>query len=70
MTNFFLPVYFLAIRDGWISGMAGPDLPCALAFGNLDEAQKAAEMYAEKQGEPLAMYRILEYRFTGNVSEA
>jgi hypothetical protein len=63
------PIFLVVIRDKWAGHDVAPDLGAALAFGTHENAVRYAMRLAEKDKTPIALYRIVEYRFSGNVTE-
>jgi hypothetical protein len=69
VTSVEKPIFLIAFRDEWVCGDLPGGVPVALAFGTFDEAQKYVRQLAEDDGHPAALYRIVEYTFSGRVSE-
>jgi hypothetical protein len=69
MTAVEKPVYIIGIRDGWLCVDVGPNLVAALAFAVPEDAQAYLQHEAERTGTPAALYRVVEYAFSGNVME-
>jgi hypothetical protein len=69
MTALDKPIYLLALRDGWVCVDIGPEICAAIAFGTRDEAQQYLEHHAEVEGVPPSLMRVVEFTFSGNVSE-
>lgn len=69
MTSVEKPFFFVACRDEWVGNEGSPrhSLP---AFGTREDAEDFARDCALSLGEPAALYRIVEYRFSGKVQEA
>jgi hypothetical protein len=65
------PIYLVAFRDEWV---VEDSIPRAwhdgiIAFGSRESAEKYASEAAVQRSIPVALFRIVEYRFSGNVSE-
>lgn len=68
MTSVEKPIYLVAVRDEWLSLKSAPE-HSVIAFGMRDDARRFAKRCAKRDGVPASLYRIVEYRFSGNVSE-
>jgi hypothetical protein len=70
VTNADKPIYLVAFRDQWvtISGVPLRDGEI-IAFQTREAAQLFASNAAVEKDLPVSLYRIVEYRFSGNVSE-
>jgi hypothetical protein len=68
MTAVDLPIFMVALRDQWIS-VAGLPAGSNVAFGNEEDARRFAASCAEAEGISPALFRIVEYRFSGRVVE-
>lgn len=70
MTSAEKSIFLVALRDEWVTLAAIPeDMHALIAFGTIGDAEKFASDAAVQQSAPVALYRIVEYRFSGNVSE-
>lgn len=69
MTAIEMPVFVICLRSEWLCIEVGPDLVAAPAFGTREDAQKYLEHVAKKKGVLVSMYRVLEFKFNGKVSE-
>jgi hypothetical protein len=69
VTNAERPIYLVAFRDQWVV----EEIPRAwhdgiIAFGSRESA-RSTRARRRCSAIPVALFRIVEYRFSGNVSE-
>lgn len=64
-----LPIYLVSLGNGEFGLEVGPDLIAALAFGGRECAQRYIDHWSGVKGIPKSLYRIVEYRPTGEVFE-
>lgn len=69
MSGIEKPIYLVALRDTWVSHREVSD-SAILAFGTRGSAEDFAKGCAKERGLPASLFRIVEFRSTGNVFEA
>lgn len=71
MNRIEMPIYLVALGEAWIgSATLAQVLPdAAPCFGSREAAQDWARRCAAQAGRSVALFRVVEYRFSGEVFE-
>jgi len=72
MTALEKPIFVIAKGEDYVglAAVGAPDIGTISAFGTREEAENAARAVAESYGHLPALYRIVQYNFSGKVFEA